>query len=326
MEKKIFTMVKAARELINHDNKLRYTIDCLSFDPKTRNSAELKFIKAASAQGTWNSDLLASTKEAAEFGAYVWAQTIPGRLYALANQLPIGTHHFNVMGSKAVWLGEGRAAPVVDVNILKDEPIKPYKIGSLMVTTRDLLRNSPELDSILQSSIVSAAVKAIDRQFFSDDAGDNVTPAGILRNQIGQPVSGSLATALSIHTKNGNQMNRSALICPVGYISTLSFGELAEIDRLGLPVIISEHADTVAIVNGALLNMNFGGTVVYESEVASVEMANPAGSTADQTPTASKQVSMYQTNNVAISGVTYCSWSMPKAQMNSVAPVTQVTV
>lgn len=305
-----FTMIKAAAALIkNQGYKDGAIADLGQF------SDAAKHIKAASkvapGMGSWNADLMASTHAAQEFGNYIWEQTIPGQLYALANQLPVGVKLAEIYSSAAEWLGEGRGAPVVGVSIVAGGTLKPHKIGSTLVTTRETIQLYPESLAIFQNAITSAAVKALDQQFWSSDAGDNVTPAGVLRSLKSQGTQ-SLGAALPVHAAAGNDMRRTALVCPVGFISSCEQPEITELEKLKIPVIISQYAKNAALIDCSKLSMYFSGTVVTDSTQAAIDMTNNSGMTADQTPTGAKSlVSMFQTNSVAIQANTYCTWSIP---------------
>ncbi|MCS5737480.1 hypothetical protein, partial [Herbiconiux daphne] len=173
--------------------------------------------------------MMSGTCAAREFGSAIWSESVPGKLSALANNLPISNTTFEVLGSDAKWLAEGKPALIINLEVVKDAKLLPRKVGSLAVVTRELVRTSPELPEILQQSIISSAVRALDKTFCSENAGDAITPAGILHDLVATPASGSLATALGIHGKNGNDMRRSAIVAPLGWVSTLNFGELAEL-------------------------------------------------------------------------------------------------
>lgn len=315
----VFSMVKAAAaHVIHRGNAADH------FRPGTDEHTVIK----AGGHGTWNADILATSSAAREFGQYIWEQSIPGKLYNLANKMPVGAHIYDVFGSEAAWLGEGRGAPVVNLNVLGSHMLQPYKVGSLVVTTRDLIKLTPEALNIFQSNIKTAAVKALDLQFWSADKGDNVTPAGVLTHALKQPV-GAFDLALQVHGNNGNDISRTALVCGLGFISNLRPAELIELEKLNLPVIISQYTRHAALIDCSRLTMDFSGTVVSETDGGAVEMADAPAMTADQTPTASnKLVSLFQTNSTAIAGVTYCSWSMPDAgttaKPTGVSPVTVI--
>lgn len=317
---KVFPLVKAAAALAYHKNNRASAL--ASLNP---NSEAALHLKTASLAG-WADYIQARTPAAREFGAHIWEQTVPGQLMAIANNVPAGTQPFNIMGSKAVWIGEGVAAPVVDITVLKENPVQPYKVGSLVVTTRDLLHEAPELQVPFQNAITSAAIKAIDRQFWSDNAGDAVTPAGILKDVV-IPGSDFLSTALFTHGKNGNDIKRTALVCGLGYVSGLTIGELTELDKAGIRIIISQYADYPALIDCSKLSINFSGTLITESESAAVEMIKAPTNNSIK-PTAAQLVSMFQTNSIAFNAVTYCGWSMPdagtSAQPSAIAAITRI--
>lgn len=314
MHNNVFTVVKAAAALASFNNNRAWALDNLKADTE-----EAGYIKSLSL-GDWNEYSRARSPAAREFGSYIWGQSVPGKLFALANDLPIGTSSYDLMCSKSIWIGEGVAAPLVDITSIKAGQLKPHKIGSLVVCSRDLWRECPELMPIFQNSVASEAVKALDKQFLSNSAGDAVTPAGIFNN-VTATGQGGLDLALNVHGKNGNNINRTALVCGLGYVSNFTDGEREELRLLNIPIIISQYADVPALIDCSKLNMSFSGTLITESEAAAVEMIKkPTGNSV--TPVAAKLVSMFQTNSVALNAITYCTWDMP-ADTN-IAPITLI--
>jgi hypothetical protein len=244
----------------------------------------------------------------AEFFSVVRPLTIIGRMQGL-RQVPLNIRLVTeATGVTAYWTGEGQAVPV-SVATFAEDTLEPLKIVALTVATEDLLRSSdPAAELILRDSLVATLVEAIDRTFIDPtNAGNaNIKPSAVTH---GLPTIASTGDAdediaCLLAAFSGDLSQAYFVGSPLTFATMNSFarpgigargGEIS-----GIPAIASESAAAnLALIDASAIALGEGPADIQVSREATIEMSDaPSGSSV--TPTATSQVSLWQTNSVAI--------------------------
>ncbi|HBC1013482.1 TPA: phage major capsid protein, partial [Escherichia coli] len=119
--------------------------------------------------------------------------------------------------------------------------------------------------------------------------------AGVL---CGATEAADLLSMIETHTANGNSLTTSTLILPVRHAMKLMEYEIEEIKLLGLPLIVSQHAGKVAIINAQKLIINVEGTIIKQSNQTQIKT------------TEGTSLSLFQNGLTAFRAVTYCGWEV----------------
>lgn len=243
---------------------------------------------------------------AREFGEYIFAQSVPGKLLAKAMQVPFGSPVASISGLGSAWVKEGEAVPLTGGNVTSDK-LYPFKVASIAVVSNELLRSVATGSSItIRNAITSEAVRTLDSRFLSQDAEvAGLSPAGALCNA---DSAQDYAALLEKHTSNGNSLATSALILPSVQVLTLTDAQFKQFELLGIELISSQYATQTALIDAARLIINVQGTIIDTSAEGSVEMDSAPGSNIND-PKGTTQVSLFQDNASALRAVTYCSWA-----------------
>ncbi len=290
----------------------------------------------------WASELVYNQNLVSDFIELLRPQTILGKMTGLT-RVP-----FNVRmsgqdsGSTAYWVGQGKPVPVSKLHTL-EVTLGIAKAAGMVVLTEELVRSSePSAELLVRNDLTKAIATFLDVQFIAPDyaAVANVSPASITNGVAPTAATGTTSAhlradvqtlfatwiAAELNPQGGAwvmtpttalsiSLMLNALGQPVFPDITMNGGTF-----FGLPVIVSNSAkqvgspvagegNLIVLVNQPEILMADDGQVVVDaSREASLEMLdNPTNaSTASVTPTT--QVSMFQTNSVAIRAVRFINW------------------
>ncbi len=265
------------------------------------------YIEKAAMAGATTADFiaLAGSPIARELGEYIFAQTIPGKLMASAQQLPFGAPLVSFTGIGSDWLKEGEAIPMRKGNA-SSAKLKAFKLASLAAVSRELeMLAAAGTDAAIRGTITSAAVRKIDEKFLSADAEvDGLSPAGILKDA---ETATNFAEMFQTHVDNGNNLATSSLILPISGVFGLTDVQITQFNLLGVQLLFSQYATQTALIDASNVIINVQGTLIDISKSAVLEMSDaPTNNITDPTP--AEMVSLYQTNSSAYRAITYCSW------------------
>lgn len=253
-------------------------------------------------------------------------------LYSMTvyNQLPlrVAPANVNIKGQDGAatgyWVGEGQpipntAADFSDVNLL------PLKAAALAVATKELLRDSsPAAEQLVRDALVEAASQRIDTTFMGGAAAvAGVSPAGLLNGltagtSAGTDTAGVLADIQALRATFITAKNSGGLYWAMNpnLASSLSLirnalgqKEFTEINQdggvlEGNPVVVGHNinpAHLVLVKPSDIYRIEAGSLEVTMSEHATIEMDDaPTGETDTPTAASVNQVSMFQTDSIAM--------------------------
>jgi HK97 family phage major capsid protein/HK97 family phage prohead protease len=307
-----------------------------------RDPGVVDMIKAAviASNTTTDAALIGNEGGWADFVEYLRPQTILGKfgmngipsLTRVPFRVPLITE---ASESTGYWVGEGKPKPVTKATWSRTE-MTPLKVATIAVATMEQIRDSsPAAEGLIRNSLTAAVVKRIDQTFISTTAASaGVSPAGIL-NGLTATVSGGgdadairsdAGAVMSAFATANNPLNSGVWIMSQARALWLSlmmnplgsreFGDLTVRGGtfMGLPVIISNHVATTAVV---LVNAediylaDDGGVSVSMSTEASLQMMdNPTNDTVTATPVATDLVSLWQTNSVGFLAERTLNWML----------------
>lgn len=286
----------------------------------------------------------------ADYVNYLRNQTIVGRfgqggipaLRRVPFYFPVVTQ---ATGGTGYWVAEGDAKPLTRPTWSRTE-LTPLTVAALTASTIQALRfSSPSAELALRDDLTAAVVEAIDTAFITP--GNSGTP-GAMPASITNGISGTApseggdaeavradareAMSVFVAAKNPltsgvwimsgiNALGLSTMVNPLGQPEfpgvTVNGGTF-----FGLPIIVSEAAgDTVTLVNaGDIWLADDGGVNVDMATEASLQMVDNPSDHSSTTPAAVAQVSMFQTNSVAIRVETAINWA--RRRPSGVATIT----
>lgn len=284
----------------------------------------------------------------ADFVEYLRPQTIIGKFgtngIPALRQVPFRTPLITQTGAGAgYWVGEGAPKPVTKFTWTRTH-LDPLKVANIAVITDELLRSSsPAADRMIRDALVEALRGRLDTDFIdpAKAASAGVSPASI--TNAATPIGSSQGTpstyvdsddvavdvqlAMAGFINANNAPTNGVWIMSATRALALSLMRNAlgqrENDGLsmnggtfaGLPVIVSEYiSDTnVVLVNASDVYLaDEDGFQVDASTEASLQM-DSAPTNNSVTPTATTQVSMFQTNSVAIRAERIINWALRRA-------------
>lgn len=268
-----------------------------------------KYLHKSAVSGSTLSDylVLAGETVAQELGKYIFSQSVAGKLMAGSLNLPFGSQIASISGIGADWLKEGEGIALQRGNA-PGEKLEPYKLASLTAVSNELLTFSSQgTEMAVRDVLTSAAVKAIDKKFLSDDEKvKEVSPQGIL---FGAETAANMTELLGKHENNNNDLSKSGLILPVGEVLKLTESQFKQFELLGVKLIASQRTDKIILVDASKLVIKVEGTLIDLADKGAIEMTDSP--TADiTTPTGAEMVSLFQTNTTVFRAITYCSWAV----------------
>ncbi|EGZ1958493.1 phage major capsid protein, partial [Escherichia coli] len=119
-----------------------------------------------------------------------------------------------------------------------------------------------------------------------------VSPEGVLN---GADEAENFIELFKKHIANGNTLSTSSLILPVENALQLTDAEFWQIELLRIPVIVSEQADRMMLIDAQKLIINVEATVITPTDEAVIK-------------TESGAVSLFQNDATAFRAITYCGW------------------
>lgn len=249
------------------------------------------------------------------------------------------------------WVGESKPIGLTRADFT-GTTLTPLKAGSMVVTSRELLRDaSPSGDQLLRDQLGKALSEMLDKAFIDpNNAGTaNVKPASITHGvastassgtdiqSIRQDVRGLINTFIAANNQIAKgvfvmpQMTATGLSLMVTDLDVPAFPQMTPRGGtfLGFPVIASEYV--LFDSNGAHVVFLNADDVLYaddgESEIdfsleASLEMSDAPTNDAS-TGAGASMVSMWQTNSVAYRALRTVNW-MARVGRQPVAMLDQV--
>ncbi|MCM4915832.1 phage major capsid protein, partial [Escherichia coli] len=228
-----------------------------------------------------------------ELGEYIFSQSVPGKLISSALNLPFGAKLQSISGKGSKWLKEAEEIPVKEGEV-NESALKLCKLGAIVMLNNELIKfSTPGTNSAIRDLITSESVKEIDKKFLSSDqevAG--VSPEGVLN---GADEAENFIELFKKHIANGNTLATSSLILPVENALQLTDAEFWQIELLRIPVIVSEQADRMMLIDAQKLIINVEATVITPTDEAVIK-------------TESGAVSLFQNDATAFRAITYCGW------------------
>lgn len=275
--------------------------------------------------GDWGEAL--ATPEQAEFFAIVRQQSILGRISGL-REIPLNTRVQTVAaGLSAYWVSASAPKPLCKASIL-GSTLKPLKLAGLFVGTQELFRSAnSSAEGRLRDDLSRAIAEEMDRAFI-DPSNAGVTgerPASVTNGVVPIPSTNSPGTDIAALVEGFS----GDLMASVFVTDPLTAAEIALArdaggafqfpdagprggSLLGLPLIVSRSSPRDSSGGQLVLldptGIAFGaeGIRATTSEEATLEMVDdPAGP--------SEQVSMFQTNSVAILAEARVNWEVQRA-------------
>jgi HK97 family phage major capsid protein len=326
-----------ARELAQHH-----------FPDQHRLQVAIKAAVAAgtTTDAAWAGPLVEYQTMAEEFIEFLRPQTIIGK-FGQGGIPALHPVPFNIRipmqtsGGQGYWVGQGAPKPLTSFEF--ESAVFPFaKVANIAVLTQELVRfSNPSADTLTRQALADALRARLDIDFIdpAKAAVANVSPASITNGltpvtSAGNTVDGALADLEAVMAafaaaglvpnaaimSAGNALALSMMRGPLGNPvfggMSPSGGSFGATPGTGLPVIVSEYVTQVGDSSGSpiiFLNTNEvlladeGGVTIDASTEASLEMLdNPTNNSA--TATATTQVSMFQTNSVALKAERFIYW------------------
>ena len=225
-----------------------------------------------------------------------------------------------VSGSRGYWSGEGKPIPL-SRPALEGETLRPLSVNAIIVATQESLRN-PAGEALLQDDLLNAVAGAIDEALVSADPGvADERPAGIAHGAPSIVATGDLADDLAalFQLFTGDLTTASFVTTPaVALRLALAAGGNPQIalgpnggQLFGVPTLTTRHMAATSngtpllLVDGAGISANWTGIEIARSAQATLVMSD--------TPTAeAAQVSMFQTNSVALKASARATWNVSR--------------
>ncbi|MEM9733028.1 MAG: phage major capsid protein [Pseudomonadota bacterium] len=279
----------------------------------------------------WGSQLTDYNNAAREFFELVRAETIMGRLNGL-RRIPLKTQMVSQMsGASARWVGEGRASPLSSSVYAADQMDAHKIIAEQVITSELLLRSDPEAEILIRDDLVRVIAEQIDRDFI-DPANAGVTgekPASITYGVTAQPSSGvypdhSKADAIVLFDGFAGDLERSYWAINPSTAVTLNSETNVNLGARGGEYFGSPAITSKAVPKGLLAFIDPTGVAVGEglgtvdtSTKSTIQMADdPTDPTA-----ATVQVSLWQSNLVAIQATREMTWKVARPCVSLIAGV-----
>jgi HK97 family phage major capsid protein len=272
----------------------------------------------------WGSVL--ATPEAQEFFAVVEQASILGKLAGL-RRVPLNVRTQLIStGFSAHWVGGGKAKPLSKAALMGGT-LTPLKVACLTAVTKELLRlSTPQSEARLRTDMVRAIAEALDAAFI-DPANSgiaNVMPASITNGVTPIHSSGNAATDIAalIAAFTGDYEAAAFVTDPITAaqiaLARDAGGSFAFPDAgprggsiLGLPLIVSRSSPRDSST-GQLALVDAGGIAYGAEGVRNALGEHSTLEMVDETtdPPAVEQVSMWQTNSVAILSEVSANWTV----------------
>lgn len=258
-----------------------------------------------------------------DFINFLYSQTV-------YNQLPLRVAPANVTikgqdgAATGYWVGENRPIPMSNADF-SDINLRPLKVAALSTASKELLRDSsPAAEQLLRDALVEATAQKMDTTFLSTDAAvSTVSPAGLLWDvtanaSAGNDTDGVLNDIKELRKTFIDAKNSGGLfwVMNPNLASSLNLIRNAlgqkEFDTInqeggtleGNPVVVGHNVNVnhlILMKPSDIYRIDAGGLDVMMSEHATVEMADdPTGEGDTPTAQSNQQVSMFQTDAIAM--------------------------
>jgi HK97 family phage major capsid protein len=285
------------------------------------------------------------TRLAADLRALYRGQSVVGRLRGV-RRAPFNVRLLSTTaGATASWAGAGAGFVVARQSSSEiAAPLDRLKFGAISVFTQELaMLSDPSVDAIVSADLSSALRKAEDLAFIDlTNAGvADVTPASVTFGASERASTGSslaqidadlralLQAAsdadanLSMSTFVMSEKTATFLASLRGTGGDLAYpnvrvhtdGEIFGVHQIASQSAVSAGSPTnnaIALIDGSQIWIAEGGAEITTSKVATLEMSD-APSQSSSTPTGANQVSLFQTDSVAIKAVLAANWKRVSA-------------
>lgn len=276
--------------------------------------------------GDWGEYL--ASPQVQEFLALAEQAAVIGKL--ALRRVPLNTRTTQMStGFSAYWVGGGKATPLSKAALMGDT-LTPLKVLVLTAITKELLRNtSPISEARLRADMIRAISEALDAAFIDPaNAGvANVMPASITNGV--SPIASSGNPGTDIAALNaaftGDYEAAAYVTDPTTAVQIAlardAAGSFAFPDAgprggsiLGLPLIVSRSSPRdssggqLALVDASGIAYGAEGVRNVLGEHTSLEMVDDVTD-----PPTVEQVSMWQTNSVAILSEVSANWKVVRA-------------
>jgi len=222
----------------------------------------------------------------------------------------------SVSNSRAVWLGEGQAIPVLQPEIT-NTGLEARKVASLSVWTKEALESAPGVEELVHADLVRATADAFDLALLDPtNDGSGYAPASLTYGATAiaasadfaadlatlfEAFTGNLATAVFLTTPRiGAGLSGE----PSGRDVGARGGEIA-----GVPVLTSAAAPAgqLTLVDPGAVMAAFDELIELQtSEAGTVEMLD--SDLEQDPPTGAQTVGLWQNNLVAIRSIARVAW------------------
>lgn len=289
--------------------------------------------------GDWGAVM--ATPEAQEFFAVVEAASILGKLTGL-RRVPLNVRTTLMStGFSAYWIGGGKGKNLSKA-VLSGDTLTPLKVAVITAVTQELLRHSgPTTEARLRADMIRAIAEAIDAAFIDPaNAGvADVMPASITNGvtpiaSTGNP-GADIAALIAAFV---GDFEAAAFVTDPATAAQIALardaaGGFAFPDAgprggsiLGLPLIVSRSSPRdssggqLALVDASGIAYGAEGVRNVIGEHSTLEMVDEATD-----PPTVNQVSMFQTNSVAILSEVSANWKVMRPAVVTISDALYAT-
>lgn len=295
----------------------------------------------------WAAELVYNTNLVNEFIEFLRPMTILGRIPNLT-PVPFNVRVAGAnSGSSAYWVGQGKPVPLSKMGTFAVS-LGMAKAAGLIVLDQELIRSSaPSAELMVRNDLAKAVGQFVDTQFVSPDVAAvvNVSPASITNGVTPVPATGTASANLRADVQTLFNLWITQNIDPTGGVWIMTPTQALAISLMlnalgqpvfqgpgntinmnggtffGLPVVTSQSSQMVGspvagegqmiiLLNAPEIMLADDGQVTIDaSGEASIEMLdNPTNQSTGAT-VATSQVSMFQTNSVALRATRFINWA-----------------
>lgn len=274
------------------------------------------------ASGNWGELLAEHEGAAAEFFALVRERSLLSRIPGL-RRVPLQVRMIvPSTGFSAAWVGEGKAVPV-SAAVFDEDTLAPLKVASLTVQTKELLRAAdPASEMAIRDDLVAALAAAINTSFIdpANTGTAGVEPASVTNGAPSVSATGNgLDDVRALVDVFTGDLERAVLIgSPRTFLAMHDPMVLPTVgakggEILGIPAIASTSAGTtLALIDPAAIAVGEGETMIRASDQATIEMSDAPTGSSVATVTATSQVSLFQTNSIAVMAEQVLAWKVAR--------------
>jgi len=299
----------------------------------------------------WAAELVYNQNLVADFIEFLRPMTIIGRIPGLT-PVPFNVRVAGAnSGSSAYWVGQGKPMPVSKMGTFAIT-LGQAKAAGLVVLDQELIRSSaPSAEILVRNDLGKAVGQFTDTQFVSPDvaAVANVSPASITNGVVPTLATGTDSAKLRADVQTLFNAWISQNLDPSGGVWIMTPTQALAISLMlnalgqpvfsgpgntidmnggrffGLPVVTSQSAiqigspvagegQMIILLNAPEIMLADDGAVTIDaSGEASLEMLDNPTNQSTASPVATSQVSMFQTNSVALRATRFINWAKRRA-------------